>query len=77
MAGEAPPSCDSVLQQCNDALEAEIKVNNLQKQIIADQDDRFAEQQKELSTEAMWKPIAIGGVTVVIVETALLVLLHK
>jgi len=73
----APPDCNSVLQQCNDALNAEIKVNNIQKQIIADQDSRFAEQQKELSTEAIWKPIALGGILVISVETALLVLLHK
>lgn len=73
----AQPDCTSVLHECNDALVAEQKVNAIDKQIIADQDARFAEEHKELDSASIWKPIAIGGVLVISVETALLVLLHK
>lgn len=71
------PSCMSVLRQCDDALQAEQKANVLDQQIIADEESRFAAEHKELETASIWKPIAIGGVLIIGVETLILVLTHK
>lgn len=66
--------CRSVLHSCDAAVQDLQKENAIQKQIIADEDDRFKTQTKELNTEELWKPIAIGGVVVIGVETLVLIL---
>lgn len=66
--------CRSVLHSCDAAVQDLQKENAIQKQIIADEDDRFKTQTKELNTEELWKPIAIGGVVVIGVETLVLLL---
>ncbi len=42
-------TCMSVLHKCDVALTAEKEVNAIDQQIIADEDKRFAEVQKELA----------------------------
>lgn len=66
--------CRAVLLKCDDALQAQQEVNSLQKQIIADQDARFKAQSEQLDSQAIWKPVAIGAVAVVVLETLILVL---
>ena len=72
-----PPSCMDVLHKCDSALQAQVQVNNLQKQIIADQEARFNAEHKELEAESLWKPLALGAGAVVLIETVLLILTHK
>ncbi len=66
--------CLSVLGKCGIAVQDLQKENAIQKQIIADEDERFKTQTKELNTEQLWKPIALGGVVVIGVETLILIL---
>lgn len=66
--------CRSVLHKCDDALRAQQDLNALQKQIIADQEERHQLEAKEIQTQAIWKPIAIGGIVVIGVETLILIL---
>lgn len=66
--------CMSVLSRCDIAVQDLQKENAIQKQIILDEDTRFNTQTKELNTEEIWKPIAIGGVVVIGVETLVLIL---
>ena len=68
--------CMSVLHDCDNAVKALQKEVTLDQQIIADQDQRFAVQTKELKDESLWKPLAIGGFTVAISVTAILLLKH-
>jgi hypothetical protein len=68
--------CRSVLSKCDTAVKDLQKENALQAQIIKDEDDRFATQTKELNSEQFWRPIAIGGVVVIGVETLVLILKH-
>lgn len=65
--------CRAVLHDCDTAVQQLQKENALQKQIIADEDSRFATQTKELHSEEFWRPIAIGGVVVISVETLILI----
>ncbi len=67
-------TCRSVLHKCDEAVKDLQTENALQKQIIADEDERFKTQTKELNTEQLWKPIALGGVVVIGVETLILIL---
>lgn len=69
-------TCRAVLHDCDIAVQALQKENALQKQIIADEDTRFATEQKELSTEQLWRPLAIGGVVVIGVETLIILFKH-
>lgn len=66
--------CRSVLRDCDSALKAEQKETALQKQIIADQTTLINDQKSELREEGIWKPLCIGGVVVIGVETLILVL---
>lgn len=68
--------CRAVLKDCDAAVTSLQQENALQKQIIADEDARYTAQSKELSTQAIWRPIAIGGVVVIGVETLVLILKH-
>lgn len=68
--------CRSVLSKCDLAVQDLQKENALQKQIIADEDERFKTQTDQLNAEQIWKPIAIGGVVVIGVETLVLILKH-
>jgi len=65
-------TCKSVLHDCDSALKAEQKENALQKQIIADQDARFSEQNKELKSNEFWKPVAEGALVVALLEALIL-----
>lgn len=76
MAGNLQADCTSVLHACDDAVTALQKENALQKQIIIDQDNRFATEHKELETEKIWEPVALGGIIIIGVETLVLVLKH-
>lgn len=66
--------CISVLHDCDSALQAQIKVNALQKQIISDQEARYNAQHQELESAGIWKPIAEGSIAVILLETLILVL---
>ena len=68
-------TCKSVLHDCDSALQAEIKENALQKQIITDQSTVIQTQHSELDIDKIWKPLCIGGFVVISVET--LVILFK
>jgi len=68
--------CKAVLHDCDTALKAQQSVNALQAQIIKDEDARFAAQTTELNIEKIWKPIAVGGLLVIGVETLVLILKH-
>jgi hypothetical protein len=67
-------NCKAVLHDCDTALRAEQKVNSLDKQIIDDQNKRFADQSTELKKEEFWRPMFLGLSVVVGVETAILLL---
>ena len=64
--------CRAVLKDCDAAVKDLQKENALQAQIIKDEDDRFATQTKELNSEQFWKPIAIAGVSLAILEGLIL-----
>jgi hypothetical protein len=64
--------CRSVLQDCDTAVQALQKETALQKQIIADEDDRFNTQTKELRAEQFWKPVALGALSAAIIEGLIL-----
>lgn len=66
-------TCRSVLHSCDTAVQDLQKENALQKQIIADEEDRYKTQTKELSSEQFWKPVAIGGGVVIGIETLILI----
>lgn len=66
--------CRSVLHDCDNAVNELQKENALQKQIIADGEERFKTQSKELNIEQIWRPIALGGLVAIGVETLVLVL---
>lgn len=68
--------CRAVLHLCDSALTMQRNSNNLQQQIIADQDARFKEVQKEVQSASLWKPIAIGGITAALLE-ALIIVIRK
>ncbi len=70
-------TCRSVLSKCDQAVQDLQKENALQKQIIADEEARFAEEHKELEAQSIWKPLALGGGVVIAIETLILVLTHK
>jgi hypothetical protein len=67
-------TCRSVLHSCDTAVQDLQKENAIQKQIILDEDDRFKTQTKQLNSEQFWKPVAIGGVVVIGIETLVLIL---
>jgi hypothetical protein len=60
--------CRSVLSKCDLAVQDLQKENNIQKQIILDEDTRFKIQTSELNREEFWRPIAIAGVSLAILE---------
>ena len=64
--------CRSVLHDCDSALQAERTENGLQKQIIADQNKRYADVSSELKSEEFWRPIAISGITLALLEGLIL-----
>jgi len=66
--------CKDVLHKCDDALKAEINLNTTLKQANQDQQQLIDTLNTEIKDEQIWKPLAIGGAAVVIVETLLLVL---
>jgi hypothetical protein len=68
--------CRKVLQDCDVAVQALQKKSALDDQIIADQEARNTAQAKELKDESLWKPLALGGFTVAISVTAILLLKH-
>lgn len=59
--------CREVLHKCDIAVTKLETENNLQRQIIADQDKRHELMEKQLNAAGIWKPIAIGGVSVSLV----------
>lgn len=65
--------CRSVLSKCDEALKSTQQENALQKQIIADQDERYKTQTKELMSEKLWRPLAIGAAAAAILEGLVLV----
>lgn len=67
-------TCRAVLQKCDLALKAQQEVNKTQEQIIQDQLELNIALKDQLSTQSIWKPIAIGGLVVIGVETLILVL---
>jgi hypothetical protein len=64
--------CRAVLQDCDTAVQTLQKETALQKQIIADEDDRFKNQTKELHSEQFWKPVALGALSAAIIEGLIL-----
>jgi hypothetical protein len=68
--------CRKVLQDCDAAVQALQKKSALDDQIIADQNQRFDVQSKELKDESLWKPLCIGSFTVAVSVTAILLLKH-
>lgn len=46
---EDTPTCDVVLRSCDRALQAQVEVNNIQRQINQDQEKRFAVQETQLA----------------------------
>lgn len=64
--------CRSVLSKCDEAIKDLQTENALQKQIIADEDDRFKTQTKQLNSEQFWKPVALGAVSAAIIEALIL-----
>jgi hypothetical protein len=69
--------CREVLKKCDLALHAQMDVNKTQNDIINQQIKLIATQKDELSGESIWRPIAIGGILVVSVETLILILTRK
>lgn len=67
-------TCKDVLQKCDLALHAQMDVVQTQGQIIADQAKVIDTQKSQLDSQSIWKPIAIGGVVVIGVETLILIL---
>lgn len=67
-------SCQAVLHMCDLALKSETAANALDQQIIADQGKVIGLQVSELHTEAIWKPLAIGGISVALLTSAILIL---
>ena len=68
--------CRKVLHDCDIAVQKLEQKSALDDQIIADQDARHIAEAKELKDESLWKPLAIGGFTVAISVTAILLLKH-
>lgn len=66
--------CRSVLKKCDIALRAEQDLNNINKEIIKNLTAVNNFQSEQLKEQSIWKPIAIGGVSIAIVETLILVL---
>jgi hypothetical protein len=64
--------CKAVLHDCDKAVKALETENALQKQIISDEDARYKAQHQELEIEQVWKPLCIGGIIVISVETVFL-----
>lgn len=67
-------TCRAVLQKCDLALKAQQEVNKTQEQIIKDQMELNITLKDQLATQSIWKPIAIGGIVVIGVETLILIL---
>ena len=67
-------TCKDVLKKCDLALHAQIEVNKTQEEIIQDQIKLITTQKSQISEESLWKPIAIGGIVVIGVETLILIL---
>lgn len=70
----AKPSCDEVLQKCDEALHAQIDLNVTQKSIIDDQATLITTLNTKIDEQSIWKPIALGGIVVIGVETLILIL---
>lgn len=66
--------CRQVLGLCDQALKAQQASNALQEQIIKDQGTVINDQAAELSSQAFWKPVALGAVAAALVEGLVLVL---
>lgn len=69
-------TCQKVLHDCDSALQAEQKANELDKQIIADQDKRYQDQSSELRSEEFWRPIAYGAIAAALIEGLVLSFKH-
>lgn len=67
-------TCREVLKKCDLALHAQQEVNKTQEQIIKDQLELNITLKDQLSTQSIWKPIAIAGVVIIGVETLVLIL---
>lgn len=65
--------CRDVLHKCDDALKAEQAVNATQKQIIDSLTTVTQLQAKQLDSQSIWKPIALGAGTAVIIETLIII----
>lgn len=65
-------TCKAVLHDCDQAVQDLQKENALQKQIISDEDMRYKVEHQELEIEQVWKPLAISGIVVIVVESVLL-----
>lgn len=68
--------CKAVLHDCDQAVQDLQKENSIQKQIISDEQTRFNTEHHELEAQEIWRPIAIGGIVVISVETVFLLLKH-
>lgn len=66
--------CRDVLSKCDAALRAEQDVNATLREVIASKDTLIELQEKKIESQSIWKPIAIGGVVVIGVETLILIL---
>jgi hypothetical protein len=68
--------CRAVLHDCDTAVQKLQQKSALDDQIIADQNKRYDVQSSELRDAAIWKPLCIGGFTVAITVTAILIFKH-
>lgn len=76
MAVHAAETCDSVLKICNDALNAEITLNNELTQVNDDQANLIKVLNTDVGQEAKWQPIALGAAAIVVIETLVIVFKH-
>jgi hypothetical protein len=66
--------CREVLHKCDEALNAQIDLNITKDHIIDDQAALIEVLNTKINQESIWKPIAIGGIAVIAVETLVLIL---
>ena len=67
-------TCREVLKKCDLALKAQQDVNAIQEKIIQDQVQLNIVLKDQISTQSIWKPLFLGGVVVIGVETLILIL---
>lgn len=66
--------CRDVLNQCNDALNAELDLNKSLKQVNTDQENLISALNTQVAQEAIWKPVAIGAGAAALLEAVIIIL---